>query len=88
MFNVVYLTIQIQIVRENKTMNFIIDSIPQEKLNLTKKLSLGSTMYVGGVPEKDIQLPDSLVCSIKMSLNPSRLFSIILTFYFLERSGI
>lgn len=43
-------------------MNFIIDSIPQEKLNLTKKLSLGNTMYVGGIPEDDFQLPDSVVC--------------------------
>lgn len=39
----------------------MIDSIPQEKLNLTKKLSIGNTMYVGGIPEKDIQLPESLV---------------------------
>jgi len=52
---------KIQLVKENKTLNFAIDSIPQEKLNLTKKLSLGNTMYVGGIPENDIQLPDSLI---------------------------
>lgn len=39
----------------------MIDSIPQEKLNLTKKLTLGNIMYVGGIPEKNFQLPDSLV---------------------------
>lgn len=39
----------------------MIDSIPQEKLNLTKKISIGNTMYVGGIPENDIQLPESLV---------------------------
>ncbi|XP_025195973.1 laminin subunit alpha-1 [Melanaphis sacchari] len=51
---------KIQLVKENKTLNFVIDSIPQEKLNLTKKLSIGNTMYVGGIPEKDIQLPESM----------------------------
>lgn len=56
-----YYVQQIQLIKENKTLNFVIDSIPQEKLNLTKKLSLGNTMYVGGIPEKDILHLDSLV---------------------------
>ncbi|VVC37186.1 Hypothetical protein CINCED_3A012310 [Cinara cedri] len=51
---------KVQVIKENKTLNFLVDSIPQEKFNLTKKLSLGNTMYVGGIPEKDIQIPESL----------------------------
>ncbi|XP_050425592.1 laminin subunit alpha-1 isoform X2 [Adelges cooleyi] len=52
---------RVQLIKDNKTVHFTIDSIPQEKLNLTKKLSLGNTMYVGGVPaEKNLQLPESL----------------------------
>lgn len=66
----------------------MIDSIPQEKLNLTKKLSLGNTMYVGGVPEKNVQLPDSLV-GYYQTLHLELIYCILNNFFcFTECSSI
>jgi hypothetical protein len=48
--------------REGNRIMMIVDSNkPTRRKRYPKKLSFGNTMYVGGVPESGILLPESLV---------------------------
>ena len=48
--------------REGNRIMMMVDSLkPKRKKRYPKKLNIGNTMYVGGIPESGLFLPESLV---------------------------
>ena len=55
--------------REGNRIMMMVDSVkPKRKKRYPKKLNIGNAMYVGGIPESALLLPESLV-SKKLFLN-------------------
>ncbi|CAA9998731.1 unnamed protein product, partial [Nesidiocoris tenuis] len=47
--------------KEDRRMTLRIDSIDPEKTKTPKKMNVGNVMYIGGLPETGVQLPNNLV---------------------------
>ena len=43
-----------------------VDSIQPEKTKTPKKINIGSVMYIGGIPETGLTLPEAFVSLCKM----------------------
>lgn len=50
--------------KEERKMILLVDSIEPEKTKTPKKINIGSIMYIGGLPENVLTLPESLVSVI------------------------
>ncbi|BES88583.1 laminin subunit [Nesidiocoris tenuis] len=47
--------------KEDRRMTLRIDSIDPEKTKTPKKMNVGNVMYIGGLPETGVQLPNNLI---------------------------
>lgn len=50
--------------RQDRKMILKVDSIDPEKTKTPKKMNLGNTLFIGGVPESGVMLPPQLVIPV------------------------
>lgn len=54
--------------KEDRKMTLRVDSIDPEKTKTPKKMNVGSIMYIGGLPQSGVMVPQPLVCCVILIL--------------------